>query len=68
MSRSTELKRFLMSARARVTPPDVGLPGGQRRRAPGLRREEVAMLAGISTTWYTKFEQGCDVQPSSHVL
>src|SRR6202008_701024 len=49
-------------------PCDVGLPDGFRRRTPGLRREEVAMLAGIGATWYTWLEQGRDVRPSPEVL
>src|SRR5689334_9862975 len=59
---------FLRSRRARLTPSDVGLPDGFRRRTPGLRREEVAMLAGVGTTWYTWLEQGRDVRPSPEVL
>src|ERR1700728_2823820 len=59
---------FLRSRRERLTPPDVGLPKGFRRRTPGLRREEVAMLAGVGTTWYTWLEQGRDVRPSGEVL
>ncbi|WP_424214048.1 helix-turn-helix transcriptional regulator [Streptomyces sp. BI20] len=46
----------------------MGLPGGVRRRTPGLRREEVAVLAGVSPTWYTYLEQGRDVSPSPEVL
>lgn len=63
-----ELTRFLKSARARISPEDVGLPAGERRRAKGLRREEVAALAGMSVTWYTWFEQGRDVQLSAAML
>jgi transcriptional regulator with XRE-family HTH domain len=59
---------FLRSRRERLTPPDVGLPNGFRRRTPGLRREEVAMLAGVGTAWYTWLEQGRDVRPSNEVL
>lgn len=58
---------FLRSARARLTPADVGLPSGARRRTPGLRREEVAQLCGISTTWYTWIEQGRDIAVSPAV-
>jgi transcriptional regulator with XRE-family HTH domain len=54
--------------RGRVTPDDVGLPGGGRRRTPGLRREEVAQLAGVSISWYTWLEQGRDMHPSQSVL
>ncbi|QZQ56727.1 helix-turn-helix transcriptional regulator [Curtobacterium sp. TC1] len=53
-----ELGRFLAAKRARIRPGDVGLPGGGRRRVPGLRREEVAMLAGVSPAYYTRLEQG----------
>ncbi|MEN3279508.1 MAG: hypothetical protein V7607_648 [Solirubrobacteraceae bacterium] len=51
-----------------MTPADVGLPGGGRRRTPGLRREEVAQLAGVSMSWYTWLEQGRDMRPSQSVL
>jgi transcriptional regulator with XRE-family HTH domain len=64
-----ELARFLRSRRARVRPEDVGFPPGSRRRLPGLRREEVALLAGVSSTWYTYLEQGRrGVNPSREVL
>jgi transcriptional regulator with XRE-family HTH domain len=63
-----ELGAFLRARRERVSPTDVGLPGSSRRRTPGLRREELAMLAGISPTWYTFLEQGRDVRPSRQVL
>jgi transcriptional regulator with XRE-family HTH domain len=54
-----EIREFLASRRAKVTPEQVGLPaGGGKRRVPGLRREEVAVLAGVSTDWYTKLEKG----------
>jgi transcriptional regulator with XRE-family HTH domain len=59
---------FLRSRRERLVPSDVGLPDGFRRRTPGLRREEVALLAGVGATWYTWLEQGRDVQPSAEVL
>lgn len=59
-----ELGDFLRSRRARLAPQAVGLPGGNRRRTPGLRREEVAELAGIGTDWYVRLEQGRDVRPS----
>src|SRR5271170_6217073 len=67
-ARRREAGDFLRSRRERLTPSDVGLPNGFRRRTPGLRREEVAMLAGVGTTWYTWLEQGRDVKPSSEVL
>lgn len=66
--RRQEIRRFLMARRAAIAPDDVGLPGGLRRRTPGLRREEVATLAGIGVTWYTWFEQGRDIQVSAQVL
>lgn len=61
------LGRFLAAKRASVTPRDVGLPSSSRR-SPGLRREEIAVLAGVSISWYTWIEQGRDVQASSEVL
>lgn len=67
-ARQREAGEFLRSRRERLTPSDVGLPDGFRRRTPGLRREEVALLAGVGTTWYTWLEQGRDVHPSSEVL
>lgn len=66
--RENELAEFLRSRRARLSPADVGLPPGVRRRTPGLRREEVAELAGIGTTWYTWLEQGRDIRVSADVL
>jgi len=66
--REDELAEFLRSRRARLSPADVGLPPGVRRRTPGLRREEVAELAGIGTTWYTWLEQGRDIRASADVL
>jgi transcriptional regulator with XRE-family HTH domain len=63
-----ELAGFLRSRRERITPADVGLPAGPRRRTAGLRREEVAVLAGLSPTWYTYLEQGRDIHPSPEVL
>lgn len=62
------LSAFLKARRARITPQSVGLNAGLRRRTPGLRREEVAQLAGVSTTWYTWLEQGRDIQASASVL
>ncbi|MEU4893039.1 helix-turn-helix transcriptional regulator [Streptomyces sp. NPDC044780] len=53
-----EIRDFLASRRARITPEQVGLPTSGRRRVPGLRREEVAVLAGVSTDWYTRLEKG----------
>ncbi|RKN44987.1 helix-turn-helix transcriptional regulator [Streptomyces hoynatensis] len=53
-----EIRDFLGSRRARITPRQAGLPTSGRRRVPGLRREEVAVLAGVSTEWYTRLEKG----------
>src|SRR5579871_2678420 len=66
--RRAELADFLRRRRADIQPADVGLPEGGRRRTPGLRREEVALLAGVGTTWYTWLEQGRDVRASEEVL
>lgn len=63
-----ELAEFLRTRRARITPDSVGLPVGPRRRTAGLRREEVAVLAGLSPTWYAYLEQGRDIHPSPQVL
>ncbi|GAA3658046.1 helix-turn-helix domain-containing protein [Microbacterium marinilacus] len=63
-----ELAAFLRSRRERLLPRDVGLPAGARRRTPGLRREEVAVLAHISTEYYVRLEQGRAPRPSSEVL
>jgi transcriptional regulator with XRE-family HTH domain len=62
------LGQLLRSRRERLVPADVGLPAGQRRRTTGLRREEVALLASLSTTYYTFLEQGRPVRPSAQVL
>ncbi|MCG0483787.1 helix-turn-helix transcriptional regulator [Pseudomonas aeruginosa] len=67
-ARRKEFGDFLRSRRERLTPAAVGLPNGFRRRTPGLRREEVALLTGVGTTWYTWLEQGRDVRPSAEVL
>ena len=68
-SRRDELRAFLRSRRGRLSPADVGLPeNGGRRRTPGLRREEVAALAGVGVSWYTWLEQGRDINPSPDVL
>ncbi|MFD7763955.1 helix-turn-helix transcriptional regulator [Streptomyces microflavus] len=67
--RLAELREFLRSRRARVTPAAAGLPdGGARRRTPGLRREEVAVLAGVGVSWYQWLEQGRDITVSPQVL
>ena len=61
-------RRSCVSRRERITPEDVGLPGGHRRRTAGLRREEVAQLAGVGVTWYTWLEQGRPIRASRQVL
>lgn len=66
--RRPELGEFLKARRARVRPEEVGLEPGSRRRTPGLRREEVALLAGVGVTWYTWLEQGRPINASYHVL
>jgi transcriptional regulator with XRE-family HTH domain len=66
--RRTELAAFLRARRSRISPADVGLPPGLRRRTPGLRREEVAQLAGVGITWYTWLEQGRPIHVSVQVL
>ena len=63
-----ELGAFLRSRREQLRPEDVGLPSGTRRRTPGLRREEVAVLAHISTEYYIRLEQGRAPRPSGDVL
>jgi hypothetical protein len=66
--RRNELRRFLTDRRGRISPKDVGLAGGSRRRTPGLRREEVAILAGVSDSWYQWLEQGRAMNVSAQVL
>jgi MmyB-like transcription regulator ligand binding domain/Helix-turn-helix domain len=63
-----ELGDFLRTRRARLTPEEVGLPRGSRRKTPGLRRAEVAQLAAVSVDWYTWLEQGRPITPSTQVL
>ncbi len=65
MDIAKDIRDFLMTRRARITPEQVGLPPGRRRRVPGLRREEVAGLAGIGVDWYIRLEQGRSVTPSA---
>ena len=65
---ATTLGDFLRAHRERMAPEAVGLPAGIRRRTPGLRREELAMLCGISLTWYTWMEQGRDISVSPTAL
>ncbi|WP_406180320.1 helix-turn-helix domain-containing protein [Streptomyces sp. NBC_01006] len=66
--RRHELADFLRSRRERITPEQVGLPRGRRRRTPGLRREEVAQLSAVGVTWYTWLEQAREIQVSPQVL
>src|ERR1700749_4609212 len=66
--RRVELGKFLRTRRARMAPADFGMPGGSRRRTPGLRREELALLAGVGVTWYTWLEQGREINVSTQVL
>jgi transcriptional regulator with XRE-family HTH domain len=68
LRRREELGKFLKARRARLTPEDFGMPGGSRRRTPGLRREELALLAGVGVTWYTWLEQGREINVSTQVL
>ena len=68
VTRRQALSEFLKAQRGKLQPHSVGLPVSGRRRTPGLRREEVAFLAGVSTTWYTWLEQGRDISVSSQVL
>jgi transcriptional regulator with XRE-family HTH domain len=66
--RRAELGEFLKARRARLSPGDYGMAPGSRRRTPGLRREEVALLAGVGVTWYTWLEQGRQINASTQVL
>ncbi|MEV5329878.1 helix-turn-helix transcriptional regulator [Nonomuraea sp. NPDC052634] len=66
--RRRQLKDFLRAKRGALTPAGVGLPDAGRRRTPGLRREEVAVLAGVGVSWYTWLEQGRDIKVSDAVL
>ncbi|MEU6041736.1 helix-turn-helix transcriptional regulator [Actinomadura sp. NPDC047616] len=68
MAKNGELREFLRTRRARVRPEEVGIEAGGQRRVPGLRREEVAMLAGVSLDYYARLEQGRRLQPSDQVL
>ena len=68
LDRQHELAEFLRSRRARLLPEQVGLPAGTRRRTPGLRRAEVAQLAGVSPEWYTWLEQGRDIHASTQMV
>lgn len=67
-NRRKELGQFLQAMRQRSTPEAFGFPSGTRRRTQGLRREEVAQLAGLSATWYTWMEQGREINVSAEAL
>lgn len=67
-ARREALRSFLIERRSRLKPEDVGLSSTGRRRVPGLRREEVAQLAGVSVAWYTLFETGSDIRVSPRML
>jgi len=66
--RCKELADFLKTRRAKISPSQAGLSSASRRRTPGLRREEVAQLAGIGMTWYTWLEQGRNIHVSAQVI
>jgi transcriptional regulator with XRE-family HTH domain len=68
LPRRAALGEYLKARRAQLSPADVGLPPGSRRRTAGLRREEVALLAGVGVTWYTWLEQGRSINVSDQVL
>ncbi|MEV4436253.1 helix-turn-helix transcriptional regulator [Streptomyces sp. NPDC049555] len=69
MTHATELGRYLRARRARITPAEAGLPAGTGiRRTPGLRREELATLAGVSVDYYTRLERGRETNPSPAVI
>ncbi|MGW6456497.1 helix-turn-helix transcriptional regulator [Streptomyces sp. NPDC055078] len=68
MNQIVELGEFLRSCRGRLNPADVGMPGTSRRRVPGLRREELAQLAGVSVDYYTRLEQGRSRTASPEIL
>jgi len=68
LDRHQELAAFLRNRRARIVPEQVGLPRGTRRRTPGLRRGEVALLAGVTPEWYSRLEQGRDIHVSVQLL
>ncbi|MEU0236266.1 helix-turn-helix transcriptional regulator [Nocardiopsis sp. NPDC006198] len=68
MDNRADIRGFLASRRAKLSPEQVGLPPGVRRRVPGLRREEVAVLAGVSIEWYTRLEKGHIAGVSEEVL
>ena len=68
LERRSELRSFLIEMRGRLKPCDVGLPMLERRRVPGLRRQEVAELVGVSEDWYRWFESGREITVSPRFL
>lgn len=68
MDTGNELGQFLRARRGDISPAQLGLAGGGERRVPGLRREEVALLTGVSIDYYTRLEQGRERRPSDQVL
>ena len=66
--KASALGDYLRARREQVRPEEVGLAAGARRRVPGLRREELASLAGISSAYYLRLEQGRDTRPSAQVV
>lgn len=68
MDNRAEVREFLMSRRAKISPETAGLPAGGNRRVPGLRRSEVATLAGVSVEYYSRLERGTIAGASSSVL
>jgi transcriptional regulator with XRE-family HTH domain len=67
-ARRAELRSFLRERRSRLSPSEVGLPAMSRRRVPGLRRQEVAELLGVSEDWYRWFESGRPISVSPRFL
>ncbi len=67
-TRRDDFAEYLRQQRERTSPESVGLPASGRRRTPGLRREEIAQLAGVGLSWYTWLEQGHDITPSASVI
>ncbi|MGW2722950.1 helix-turn-helix transcriptional regulator [Streptomyces sp. NPDC001492] len=68
LTRRSKLRHFLRACRERISPEEVGLVNVERRRTPGLRREEVAALAGVGVSWYTWLEQGRDINVSEGIV
>jgi transcriptional regulator with XRE-family HTH domain len=66
--RRDELRAFLMERRSRLQPGELGLPSRANRRVPGLRRDEVAELIGVSVDWYRRFESGREIRMSPQLI